>query len=96
MESRTQSLPRNNHRSRSAAKAIDLLPVTAKSNPPEKRDLPEREIPSRDTQHVIEGDRQNQSQFISNHAYRLWEKDGRPDGRDQEYWFRAEAEMKQG
>jgi hypothetical protein len=94
MESRTQSLPRNKHRARSAAKATDLLPLTAKSNPAEKRDLAEREISSRDSQQG-KGDRQNQSQFISNHAYRLWEKDGRPEGRDQEYWFRAEAEMKQ-
>ncbi|HVW93838.1 MAG TPA: DUF2934 domain-containing protein [Devosia sp.] len=27
------------------------------------------------------------------HAYHLWEKDGRPHGRDQEFWQRAAAEL---
>ena len=26
---------------------------------------------------------------IRQHAYHLWEKDGRPHGRDNEYWMRA-------
>lgn len=26
---------------------------------------------------------------IREHAYHLWEKDGRPHGRDNEYWMRA-------
>lgn len=28
-------------------------------------------------------------------AYTLWEKDGRPNGRDTEYWFQAESQLKQ-
>ena len=28
-------------------------------------------------------------QLIRDAAYRLWEADGRPEGRDQEYWYRA-------
>ena len=28
---------------------------------------------------------------IRERAYRLWEADGRPEGREQEYWERAEA-----
>jgi hypothetical protein len=27
-------------------------------------------------------------------AYRLWEADGRPDGRQEEYWFAAEAQFR--
>ena len=30
---------------------------------------------------------------ISKRAYELWEKAGRPDGRDTEYWFQAETEI---
>ncbi len=30
---------------------------------------------------------------IAQRAYELWERDGRPQGRDQEYWFHAEREM---
>jgi len=30
---------------------------------------------------------------IRRRAYELWEEDGRPHGRDQEHWRRAEAEM---
>jgi hypothetical protein len=28
---------------------------------------------------------------IRERAYHLWESDGRPEGREQEYWERAEA-----
>lgn len=31
---------------------------------------------------------------IAARAYRLYDLDGRMDGRDMEYWFRAEAELK--
>jgi hypothetical protein len=27
------------------------------------------------------------------HAYHLWEREGRPHGRDQEYWHRAATEL---
>ncbi|MBE0545525.1 MAG: DUF2934 domain-containing protein [Verrucomicrobia bacterium] len=30
---------------------------------------------------------------IARRAYELWEQAGRPDGRDQEFWLRAEAEL---
>ena len=33
---------------------------------------------------------------ISERAYRLWEKAGRPDGRDQEFWLQAEKELAEG
>lgn len=32
-------------------------------------------------------------QEIRERAYRLWETEGCPDGREQEYWYRAEAEL---
>jgi len=28
-------------------------------------------------------------QSVRQTAYHLWEHDGRPDGREKEYWFRA-------
>lgn len=28
--------------------------------------------------------------LIRQRAFSLWEADGRPEGRDEEYWFRAE------
>src|SRR5262245_30707518 len=30
---------------------------------------------------------------IRRRAYQLWEADGRPDGRDEEFWYRAEREF---
>lgn len=30
---------------------------------------------------------------IRQHAYELWQQDGCPEGRDQEYWYRAEAAL---
>lgn len=30
---------------------------------------------------------------IETRAYALWEADGRPDGQDQAYWFKAVTEM---
>lgn len=31
---------------------------------------------------------------ISKRAYRIWEGEGRPSGRDLDHWLRAEAEVK--
>ena len=30
--------------------------------------------------------------MIREHAYRLWDRAGRPEGRSEEYWFAAKAE----
>jgi hypothetical protein len=35
-------------------------------------------------------------QEVRQRAYRLWEQHGRPSGRDNEFWFRAEREVQQG
>jgi len=34
--------------------------------------------------------------LIRQRAYELWNEDGRPEGRDVEYWLRAEAALAQG
>lgn len=34
-----------------------------------------------------------QEQKIRSRAYELWDRDGRPDSRSQEYWLRAEQEL---
>ncbi len=31
---------------------------------------------------------------IAARAYEIWEQNGRPDGKDQENWFRAERELR--
>lgn len=36
---------------------------------------------------------QNSEDHIREVAYRLWEEDGRPDGRHEEHWARACAEV---
>lgn len=33
--------------------------------------------------------------FVQDRAYRLWDEAGRPHGRDWEFWFRAEKEVKE-
>jgi hypothetical protein len=33
------------------------------------------------------------SERIKRRAYSLWEEEGRPEGRADEHWFRAEAEL---
>jgi Protein of unknown function (DUF2934) len=30
---------------------------------------------------------------IRDRAYAIWEREGRPEGKDQEHWLRAEAEI---
>lgn len=30
---------------------------------------------------------------VKNRAYAMWEADGRPEGQDQQYWFKAVAEL---
>lgn len=30
---------------------------------------------------------------IAEHSYLIWEREGRPEGRHLEHWFRAKAEM---
>jgi hypothetical protein len=38
-------------------------------------------------------DRQLSDKEIATCAYYLWESDGRPAGRDEEYWFKAKAQL---
>jgi hypothetical protein len=37
----------------------------------------------------------NRDQLIRERAHSLWEADGRPEGREQEYWFRAEQMLRE-
>jgi hypothetical protein len=36
----------------------------------------------------------NRDSVIRDHAYRLWENEGRPEGRDLDFWLIAEAQVK--
>jgi hypothetical protein len=38
---------------------------------------------------------QLEHEAVACHAYRLWEAAGRPAGQDQEYWFQAEAQLRE-
>lgn len=43
---------------------------------------------------IAEGLLEGQTRLsVEAEAYRLWEADGRPDGRDQEHWFRAQEKV---
>ncbi|WP_029008135.1 DUF2934 domain-containing protein [Azospirillum halopraeferens] len=45
--------------------------------------------------HIAEGLlRGEQTRMIQERAYELWEKDGRPAGREMDHWLAAEAEIK--
>lgn len=35
------------------------------------------------------------TEVVASHAYILWEKAGRPHGRDTEFWLQAEKELKE-
>lgn len=34
-------------------------------------------------------------EFIQDRAYRLWDQAGRPQGRDWDFWFKAEKQVKE-
>ena len=36
---------------------------------------------------------EDMQQVIREQAYRIWEQEGRPEGRQQEHWIRAEREL---
>jgi len=42
---------------------------------------------------VCSGGGQPREQAIRERAYQIWEAEGRPDGKELDYWLRAEAEV---
>jgi Protein of unknown function (DUF2934) len=42
---------------------------------------------------IASADPAAREQAIRERAYAIWEEEGRPDGRDQDHWLRAEAEI---
>ena len=36
---------------------------------------------------------QQHEEQIRQRAYALWDSEGRPEGRDQDYWYRAERQL---
>jgi hypothetical protein len=36
---------------------------------------------------------QQHEEQIRERAYALWDSEGRPDGRDQDFWYRAERQL---
>ena len=33
---------------------------------------------------------------IAQRAYEIWEREGKPEGKEQEHWFKAEEELREG
>jgi hypothetical protein len=93
MESRTQNLPRTADRPDSAK-----LPLVKKADIKKAPFETERSAKNKNSSPLLNvvgnNTGQNQSESVAERAYRMWEADGRPDGKDQEYWFRAESETK--
>ena len=49
---------------------------------------------SRINMHIAEGLlRGQQNKMVQDRAYEIWEREGRPEGRDMEHWLQAEAEI---
>jgi len=49
---------------------------------------------SRINMHIAEGLlRGQQNRMIQERAYEIWEREGRPEGREMDHWLRAEAEI---
>jgi hypothetical protein len=92
MESRAQNLPRTGNRPDSAK-----LPLVKRGDTrivPVEKDSTAKNSSSHLNAASGKTD-QNQTESVAERAYRLWETDGKLDGKDLDYWFRAEAELNQ-
>ncbi len=64
---------------------------TARKKAPTSQSAANRPQPVAPAAFKANGDVEDQ---IRQRAYELYEQEGRQEGRDQEYWFRAEAEVR--
>ena len=62
-----------------------------KNNPTSIESASNRPVPVASAAFKADGDIEER---IRQRAYELYEQEGRQEGRDQEYWFRAEAEVR--
>ena len=62
-----------------------------KKNPTPIESAGKRPVPVSPAAFKADGDLEDR---IRQRAYELYEQEGRQEGRDQEYWFRAEAEVR--
>jgi hypothetical protein len=74
------------------AKTTARKPVVTKLKPAKPRTAPAK---SKAAKRVEKPGRQITTEQIAAGAYILWEKAGRPTGRDVEYWLQEEAQLKQ-
>jgi hypothetical protein len=92
MESRTQNIPRiaaNGGRSSNQSLGIGKK---GKNNSQAQTGLP-TESSLREA--GLLRDSNHQTERIAERAYNIWETNGRPDGRDIEFWLQAETEINQ-
>lgn len=69
-------------------------PATADKKSPAKLTPSRVEAKAASPAPVAATRREATTESIASRAYTLWEKDGRPAGRDVEYWLRAESQIK--
>lgn len=73
------------------AKASNDTKTARKKTPTSIDSGSKRPLPVAPVALKADGDIEDQ---IRQRAYELYEQEGRQEGRDQEYWFRAEAEIR--
>jgi hypothetical protein len=73
------------------AKASNGSKAPRKKTPTSIESAAKRPQPVASAAYKSDGDLEEQ---IRQRAYELYEEEGRQEGRDQEYWFRAEAEIR--
>ncbi len=73
------------------AKANGNNKTARKKNPTPIESAGKRPVPVAVAAFKADGDLEDR---IRQRAYELYEQEGRQEGRDQEYWFRAEAEVR--
>ena len=73
------------------AKAYNGNKTAQKKTPTSIESGSKRPLPVAPAAFKADGDVEDR---IRQRAYELYEQEGRQEGRDQEYWFRAEAEVR--
>lgn len=76
-----------------ANQAPEIKPATASA--PAKISTSAPAVTASEAKPAASRRREITTESIAAYAYTLWEKSGRPHGRDQEFWLQAEQKLKQ-
>ncbi len=80
----------------SKAKATTTKPTTSAPVTPSRPTTGKTAVVQVSASPTKSASRPVSTETIAARAYTLWEKAGRPQGRDLGYWLQAESEIKQG